>query len=350
LITHTPYPLRISFELTHHCQLNCIFCEPHTSRQPTDTKACQVMNKAEIERALENCMSLGPSAFFFTGGEPLLRRDLEELAEVPIKSGHSVCISTNGHLLSRERCQSLLDVGLNSVQISIQGIGEVHDEIVRMEGAFKKTLIAATNATEVFGRVEIATVLMRSNLSVIPNLYKRLLEEGVKGTFRVLRPMCFTNRMLGEVVTTKGHEWLVRKLREMESNDLFVTWIGSVPGQDTLSPSDLYYPLATTCYAGKTTLTVLPWGDVVPCQSLRSIYLGHILKNSLNEIWNGSAINSFRKPWHQVYDGMCGICENKPYCYSCRAVALALTGKLTGDDVSCQRLNPIQRQIEDCVS
>lgn len=341
VITRLRVPIRVSFEITWSCQSTCIFCEPKLCTGPNISKNTEVQT-SEAKQIIQNCASFGLRYMFLTGGEPLLRIDLEELIDYCITVGIAPCISTNGILLTRQRAKSLYAAGLKAIQVSIQGDSSAtHDLITGTPGGFQKTLQGIKNASEEFPKIDVTTVCLRSNFRRIPLLYDMLLKMGVKGGFRVLRPMCFSEHMLTEVITLADYTWLKNSLSKLEQDRFNITSIACVPGTGNLSSlSGLIHPLAVTCYAAKTMLAILPDGTAVPCQGLRDFPLGNLLNNAFETIWNNDKAKQFSELTPDKYQGNCARCEDKWMCYSCRAIAHVLDGNLFGDDISCERLNP----------
>ena len=337
--------------LTRRCNLSCLYCRigkdylAPPEYPPLSYFIKNEMPTAYIIEGLSRLHKNNPDMFhIFYGGEPLLRDDLEDLIKECNHLGIKPCISTNAILLSEERAKSLFEAGLRSIQISIQGdCSEVHDLITNNPGSFKKAIEGLRNSIKVFPKVDVTIVCLKSNWRSIPKLYKLLSNLGLRGAFRVLRFMCYSYDMLKELILPKQYIWLSNQLYSLENSNIKIVSTGHVPGYGAPKLPDLIHPMSVSCYAGKTTLAVLPNGIAIPCQSLREFHLGNIVSEGIENIWNGEKIKLFSNLTPDKYQGKCYKCEDKWACYSCRAIANLLDGSIYGDDLSCEKLNPLRK-------
>ena len=118
------FPLHIVFILGYKCNLECTHCSSNASSGKTLGYSTD-----EAKRIIDQMADVGVLDVAFSGGEPLLRRDLEELITYARAKGMSTGTSTNGYALTPNRAQQLRQAGLDRLQISVDGLQEAHDAI-----------------------------------------------------------------------------------------------------------------------------------------------------------------------------------------------------------------------------
>ncbi len=171
-------PNRASIVVTDNCNLRCRMCNCWKQRSINE------LTLAELSRVLTQLREMGLIGVAFTGGEPLLRRDLVEIIrQCSALRFEEINLQTNGVLLTTDRAEELLDAGVTTVQISLDGMERLHDEIRGVKGAFKKAISGLELLSHLKRKrypsltILAALTLMKPNLTeVIPmaNLAKEL--------------------------------------------------------------------------------------------------------------------------------------------------------------------------------
>src|SRR4030043_343180 len=143
----TPYDFFVQLHLTERCNLKCRHC--YQSGKVSE------MNYKEICRAIDNIkeavqrwvteyeMEMSPS-FHFTGGEPLLRKELFLILDYVRGNGFSIALMSNGTLIDSDMAQRIKEAGVSDVQISLDGVEDTHDSF-RGKGSFQRTLEGIRN-------------------------------------------------------------------------------------------------------------------------------------------------------------------------------------------------------------
>src|SRR5690554_1558988 len=126
----------VVWNTTRRCNLNCVHCYSHSS----DKMYSGEMNTDEGIQLIDQLAEFKCPVILFSGGEPLLRKDLPQLAQYAIKSGLRAVISTNGTLITDSLAGKLKDVGLSYVGVSLDGIRSTNDRFRGVSGAFDKAL------------------------------------------------------------------------------------------------------------------------------------------------------------------------------------------------------------------
>src|SRR3972149_8105248 len=133
-------PKWIAWEVTGRCNLNCIHCRASSSMFSHDTD----FTTGEAKKLIDDITSFCSPVLVLSGGEPLLRPDLFEIAKYGTDKGLRVCIATNGTLVTDDICGKMKESGIKIVSLSLDGsTAAVHDDFRKQPGAFEATLRAA---------------------------------------------------------------------------------------------------------------------------------------------------------------------------------------------------------------
>lgn len=162
----------IVWNITQRCNLKCVHCYAHAKNISFDSELSTTQGKS----LLDDLATFGVPVILFSGGEPLTRKDLPELAEYAVKKGMRAVISTNGTLITPEKAQTLKKIGLSYVGISLDGMEEINDRFRGVKGAFRAALQGIENCKKAGIKVGLRFTINKSNVSEIPKIFK-LLEE-----------------------------------------------------------------------------------------------------------------------------------------------------------------------------
>jgi len=162
----------VVWNVTRQCNLSCIHCYAHAKHTATEDE----LSLEEGKQLLDDLSGFGVPVVLFSGGEPLVRKDLPELAAYAVEKGMRAVISTNGTLITRESARTLKDIGLSYVGISLDGMEAVNDRFRGMPGAFQKALEGIRNCQEAGIKVGLRFTINKYNAREIPKIFT-LLEE-----------------------------------------------------------------------------------------------------------------------------------------------------------------------------
>ena len=160
----------VVWNITRRCNLKCIHCYA----QAQDRAFPDEMTTAEGKRIIDNLAGFGSPVVLFSGGEPLLRQDLTELAEYAVAKGMRAVISTNGTLITPALAQELKSVGLSYVGISLDGLADVNDRFRGVKGAYSKALDGIVACQEAGIKVGLRFTMNRLNVQEIPAIFDLL--------------------------------------------------------------------------------------------------------------------------------------------------------------------------------
>lgn len=162
----------VVWNITQRCNLKCVHCYAHAKNIAFDNE----LSLSEGKILIDDLAEFGVPVMLFSGGEPLVRKDLPELAAYAVKKGMRAVVSTNGTLITPQVAQILKDIGLSYVGISLDGMEEINDRFRGVKGAFRLALKGIENCKKAGIKVGLRFTINKSNVSQIPEIFK-LLEE-----------------------------------------------------------------------------------------------------------------------------------------------------------------------------
>ncbi|MBI9073801.1 MAG: 12,18-didecarboxysiroheme deacetylase [Desulfatibacillum sp.] len=162
----------VVWNATRRCNLKCVHCYA----QATAGTAPDELTTEQGKELIRDLAEFGSPVVLFSGGEPLMREDLPELADYAVQHGMRAVISTNGTLITKEMAQTLKKVGLSYVGVSLDGMEAVHDKFRGVKGAFKMALEGIENAKNAGIKVGLRFTINKANALEIPAIFD-LLEE-----------------------------------------------------------------------------------------------------------------------------------------------------------------------------
>jgi 12,18-didecarboxysiroheme deacetylase len=157
----------VVWNMTRRCNLKCVHCYA----QAIDEQGVDEIDTPKAKELITDLAEFGAPVMLFSGGEPLVRKDLVELAHFAVSKGMRAVISTNGTLISKEKARELKDVGLSYVGISLDGGEEVHDKFRAVPGSFKRALKGIENCQAEGLKVGLRFTINKRNVQEVPTLF-----------------------------------------------------------------------------------------------------------------------------------------------------------------------------------
>ena len=162
----------VVWNVTRRCNLKCVHCYA----QAKDISFNNELSTQAGKKLIDDLAGFGVPVLLFSGGEPLVRPDLPELAGYAVQKGMRAVISTNGTLITREKARILKEIGLSYVGISLDGMEAVNDRFRGVKGAYAKALDGIRNCQEAGIKVGLRFTINKANVGEIPKVFD-LLEE-----------------------------------------------------------------------------------------------------------------------------------------------------------------------------
>ena len=165
----------VVWNATRRCNLKCVHCYAHAE----DRTFADELTTSEGKDLIADLAGFGVPVILFSGGEPLVRKDLPELADYAVKKGMRAVISTNGTLISAETAKTLKDIGLSYVGISLDGMEEINDKFRGIRGAFQAALKGIENCQQSGIKVGLRFTINKFNVEEIPHIFDLLEERNI---------------------------------------------------------------------------------------------------------------------------------------------------------------------------
>ncbi len=162
----------VVWNVTRQCNLKCVHCYAHAKATIGDNE----LTTAQGKTLIDDLAQFGVPVLLFSGGEPLIRPDLPELAAYAVQKGMRAVISTNGTLITAETARILKDIGLSYVGISLDGMEDINDRFRGVKGAFASALEGIENCQAAGIKVGLRFTINKFNVGEISNIFK-LIED-----------------------------------------------------------------------------------------------------------------------------------------------------------------------------
>ena len=331
-----PVPHVVAWNLTRRCNLECVHC--YISAGPRES-ATSELETAECFRIVDELLSVNPAPLIIlSGGEPLLRQDLPEIAAYASQRGATVVIGTNGTLLTDERIAGLKAAGVRGVAVSVDSLRpSYHDNFRHGKGSLDETVAALGRLRAQQLDFIIQTTATKGNRSELQRLAQWSAEQGAVAFNCYF--LVATGRGAGlsdlapadyEVVLADLARWQ-REYRGhmMVRAKCAPHFMRHVHAADPESPILNY---ETRCPCGTQYCRITPDGKLTPCPYLPEV-AGDLRAQNFGAIWQSSPL--FQQLREASLGGKCGRCEYRRLCGGCRARAFALEGDVLAADPSC---------------
>jgi len=329
---NAPRPYALLAELIYRCPLHCPYCS-----NPTQTRHDGELTTDEWRRVIHEAAALGVLQIGFSGGEPLVRRDLSELIRAACEANLYTNLITSGIGLDDDRVRALRDAGLDSIQLSFQSDdADLADEIAGAP-AHQRKLDAAAKIRAAGIPLSLNFVIHRRNIDRLPQMIE-LAETLEAGRVELANVQFYGWAFLNRAALLPTQEQVVRareiataaKARLAGKIDIFYV----LP--------DYYENRPKPCLNGwgQQYLTVNSIGDVLPCPTASSaipdLHFENVRARALDWIWRESeSFNRFRGT--EWMPEPCRSCPQREIDFGgCRCQAALLTGNAANTDPVCE--------------
>ena len=335
----------IQWHLTERCNLRCSHCYQTgaTSGELSHNEILSVIDEIDetVQSWSENySLEFSPS-FNVTGGEPLLRSDLYEILAAIASKGYRIYLLTNGTMIDRETAGRLSDLGINGVQISIEGPEMIHDAI-RGKGSFSRSREGIGYLLDAGHTITLNATLSGLNADSFMDIIEIASSMGVQRLgFSRLVPSGRGRQLIDKALSREAVRNLYEQIFSTRPNGLEIVTGDPIASQMSSSPeSSNPAPDVPSggCAAGISGLTLLCDGTITPCRRM-PIPLGNVRTDSLREVWATSEVLEMLRN-RSRYGNKCGSCSRWSTCRGCRAIAYAWSqaegcGDILADDPQC---------------
>ena len=382
----------VFWEVTKGCNLRCIHCRATATElsSPTDLPTRTALTVIDQISAAANPILV------LSGGEPLYRSDIFQLARYATDKGLRVALATNGTLVTKDVARMIVDSGVRRVSISLDGADAItHDSFRGIPGAFEAAVRGLENLKALGMSVQINMTIARHNAHQLPDVLQlaRKLGADALHTFLLVPVGCGVDIAAEQMVPPEEYERMLnwfydqslaggielkatcaphyfRVARQRRAADrraaeqlasIAPVQTPKVPDRSSIGPIDITMPGSTGialkphgigqpvghpgghpsdlnamtkgCLAGTGVCFISHEGEVYPCGYL-PVIAGDLRKQTFADIWENSTV------FHELRDssglkGKCGCCEFRNVCMGCRARAYAATGDFMDEEPFC---------------
>jgi len=383
-------PRLIFWELTKGCNLRCIHCRASA----TELSSPDDLSTQAAKHIIDQIAEVSHPILVLSGGEPLFRSDIFELARYGTDKGLRVALATNGTLVTKPVARKIVDAGVKRVAISLDGSDAfTHDTFRGIPGAFDAAITGFRNLKELGMSVQINTTVARHNAHQLPQVLElaRAIGADALHTFLLVPVGCGVDIAAEQMVPPAEYEkilnWfydqslagdielkatcaphyfrVVRQRRAAERRAAAAQYVAApgatAPASPKIDPTEMTMPGSTGmelkprgigqpvghpgahpsdmnamtkgCLAGTAVCFISHQGEVYPCGYLPAL-AGDLKKQPFAEIWENSVVFNELRDVNNL-TGKCGCCEFRNVCMGCRARAFAATGNYLDEEPFC---------------
>ena len=334
----------IAWEVTRSCNLNCVHCRAAANCSPYPGE----LSTEKCFQLIDEIAAMSSPVIILTGGEPLLRPDIFEIASYGTKKGLRMVMATNGTLVDKQIAQKMVASGIQRVSISIDGKdAKSHDEFRNEPGAFAKALRGIEALKSAGMEFQINTTITTANLKQIEDILDLAIKLSAAAHHIFLLVPTGRGRDLAEqAITAADYEETLMWFHQ-QSLDCSIQLKATcaphyfrimhqqkVKGAKPIKKTGGHFHESTRgCLGGISFCFISHVGQVQPCGYLE-INCGNVQKQSFANIWeNAEVFRNLRD--YAKYGGKCGRCEFIQVCGGCRARAYEATGDYLAEEPLC---------------
>jgi heme b synthase len=334
----------VAWETTRNCNLSCVHCRAAATCGPytgeLDTQASF--------RLLDQIAETGSPIVILTGGEPMLREDIYDIAAYGTRLGLRMVMAPNGTLITPETAKKIADSGIQRISVSLDGASaERHDGFRGVEGAFEGALYGIRAAKQAGIEFQVNTTITQLNRDQIPQIMKLAEDLGAVALhIFLLVPTGRGKYIVDQAITAQEYEETLNWFYDQKSRTNLQLKATCAPhyyrilrqrarqeGKSVTWQTHGLDAVTRGCLGGTSFCFISHQGIVQPCGFL-DLHCGDVTRESFVHIWQNSEQFQKLRDFDQL-KGKCGICEYKRVCGGCRARAYEATGDWLAEEPLC---------------
>ena len=330
-------PKIIAFEVTRKCRFNCIHCRANA----TGSKIPSQLKTEQCKRILKAIADYAKCVIILTGGEPMERPDIYELAAYGNSLGDRIVLATCGYLINKDSAARLKESGVAAISFSLDGAtAKTHDAFRQAEGAYDAVIAASKIVCDAGIRFQINTTITKQNIGEIDTI-ANLAEQLGAYCFNpfILVPTGRAEHLKSQLLSADEYNRVLDRLLELKNKmpiELRVT-CGPQFARIVHAASENRLPAMNVkgCLGAKQFGFISYRGDVQMCGFLQ-ISAGNLVENNYDfaDIWDNAVLFKDIRNL-RAYKDNCGRCEYVGLCGGCRARAYGITGDYMAADPIC---------------
>lgn len=338
----------VAWESTSACNLACVHCRASAQPAPGSDE----LATGEVLGLIDELADMGRCIFIISGGEPLLRPDLYEIAAHGTARGLRVAVSPNGTLVTGEVVRRLKEAGVQRISVSIDGsTAGRHDAIRGVRGAFDAAMAGLAACREAGLGFQLNTTVMRQTAGDLAATRELAVRLGAEA-WHVFMLVPTGRGQIDDEVSPTEYEAILHQIYRLAQGSPIPIRVTCGPHFQRVAAQERRKAGAapnlvagrpgggggldhTTrgCLAGNGYCFVSARGDVMPCGYF-PVSAGNLRERSFGELYLEAALFRALRDVERL-EGKCGACEFKRVCGGCRARALSLTGNYLAEEPYC---------------
>ena len=338
-------PRLVFWELTKRCNLNCAHCRAESE----DIDYSGELDLEKVKKVIDDIASFASPIMVLTGGEPLFRTDIYDIAAYAVSKDMHVALATNGTLLTHEIAHRLKDIGVARCSISIDGKDAAsHDGFRGIPGSFDQTLRGIGFLKEAGLDFQFNTTVTKRNVDQLEEVVQLAEQLGAVAlhVFMLVPVGCGVEIAEADMISSEKYEevlnWFYERSKKTDM-ELKATCAphyyriirqrAAKEGRKLNFETDGMSAMTKGCLAGSGVCFISHQGNVQPCGYL-PLLAGNVLETPFPEIWEQSELFKSLRDEGQL-KGKCNPCEFNKVCGGCRARAHYTVDDYLGEEPYC---------------
>jgi radical SAM protein with 4Fe4S-binding SPASM domain len=319
-------PLQAVVELTNQCNLCCQHCGSSCTHKMNPDE----LTIEEWQGVIDQLVEFGTERIVFSGGEPTLKSDFDELLGYTATKGIKFALITNGYILPDNISEAIGQYRPYAIGVSLDGNEAVHNTIRGREDSWKRAFETIGSVRKLGIQVCAVTTVSKWNLHVLDELVAILSESVDSWQVQLASSFGRMKTQAEALLSEEGFRYLCRRVimyRHLYSdlNIQAADCFGIAP------PGVIRTGNWEGCTAGLWSLGIDACGNVLPCLSIQNgIHGGNIRQSSLEDIWNHSDCFDMNRAFNpeQASNGQCAACEQLAICRGgCASLSYSCSGE-----------------------
>ncbi len=334
----------VAWETTRNCNLNCAHCRASATMEHYSGE----LDTPASFRLLDQIAEIGQPIVILTGGEPLLRPDIFEIARYGTDKGLRMVMAPNGTMITDGNAKKMAESGIQRISISLDGATkERHDSFRGVDGAYEGAMRGIAAAKKAGIEFQINTTISKLNYDQIPKILALAEDLGAVALhIFLLVPTGRGKYIIDQEISADEYESTLNWFYDQKDKTRLQLKATCAPhyyrilrqrakadGKSVTFDSHGLDAVTRGCLGGTGFCFISHVGVVQPCGFL-DLNCGDVTEQSFADIWKNSEIfNNLRN--YKNLTGKCGACEYKAVCGGCRARAYEATGDYLAEEPLC---------------
>jgi len=334
----------VAWETTRNCNLDCKHCRASATMGPYRDE----LDTSLALRLLDQIAEVGEPIIILTGGEPLMRPDIFEIAAYGTGKGLRMVMAPNGTLITEQNARQMAEAGIKRISISLDGATQkIHDNFRGVDGAFEGALNGIHWAKKAGVEFQINTTISKQNLDEIPKIFQLAVELGaVAHHIFLLVPTGRGKYLIEQEINAEEYERTLNWFYDQRNNSPLQLKATCAPhyyrilrqraradGEKVTFQTHGLDAVTRGCLGGIGFCFISHQGVVQPCGFLQKDS-GNVTQTPFAEIWEHSEVFKTLRNY-DLLTGKCGPCEYRKVCGGCRARAFEATGDMMAEEPLC---------------